>query len=337
MKKSVIRGEKVKLVIEMILTLLTIPLALGYTDAIFKFMSPAELETAETEITPVLMDPTRGPMVLRGLLFMVFLFMGLSYLLRAGRMQRSNKPRVFCLQKRIFGIIFLLSSIIPLFVGFTQPLGRQEINLNIGLCGDVRQILGMIYWITMLAGRVMALIRKHTWRAIVLNTILIIVILIYGIDSYATCTVYVCLLVQAMLSLGSIMAVTFSHVQIGVLKKIVRKTYAAEIILGLLLLIFSFAYVFAYIEEGIGSFENGLWYCFAIVTTIGFGDFTATSLIGRALSVILGVYGIVVVALITSIIVNFYGEMRRVNDPEDDPEEEKSAEPVPEKQLSTEE
>ena len=49
---------------------------------------------------------------------------------------------------------------------------------------------------------------------------------------------------------------------------------------------------------------------------------TAVSTIGRVLSVILGVYGIVVVALITSIIVNFYGEMRKANNDDDDPEPE---------------
>ena len=56
------------------------------------------------------------------------------------------------------------------------------------------------------------------------------------------------------------------------------------------------------------QFPDALWYTFAVVTTIGFGDFTATTLVGRVLTVILGIYGIVVVAVITSIIVNFYNE-----------------------------
>ena len=43
---------------------------------------------------------------------------------------------------------------------------------------------------------------------------------------------------------------------------------------------------------------------------------TAVSTIGRILSVILGVYGIIVVALITSIIVNFYGEMKKTGSEE---------------------
>ena len=41
-----------------------------------------------------------------------------------------------------------------------------------------------------------------------------------------------------------------------------------------------------------------------------------TTPVGRMLSVILGMYGIVVVALITSVIVNYYGEMRREKEEE---------------------
>ena len=42
-------------------------------------------------------------------------------------------------------------------------------------------------------------------------------------------------------------------------------------------------------------------------------DLAVTSAIGRIITVILGIYGIIVVALITSIIVNFYGEMKKVD------------------------
>ena len=89
---------------------------------------------------------------------------------------------------------------------------------------------------------------------------------------------------------------------------------AAEIIGGLFLLIFAFSYILVFLEPNIETMRDGLWYCFAIVTTIGFGDFSAVTPIGRLLSVILGLYGIIVVALITSIIVNFYGEMKSVDD-----------------------
>ena len=105
------------------------------------------------------------------------------------------------------------------------------------------------------------------------------------------------------------------------LKAIIRETYASEILLGLLLLIFAFSYVFKFIEPGIDSFLDGLWYCFAIVTTIGFGDVSAVTIVGRILSVILGMYGIIVVAIITSIVVNFYGETRQKNGQAEDADE----------------
>ena len=73
----------------------------------------------------------------------------------------------------------------------------------------------------------------------------------------------------------------------------------------------AFSFVLKYYEDSIHTFWDGLWYCFAVVTTIGFGDITATTAVGRALSIILGIYGIIVVSLITSIIVNYYGEMKR--------------------------
>ena len=110
--------------------------------------------------------------------------------------------------------------------------------------------------------------------------------------------------------------IAFSRIKMDVLRKIVRKTYAAEILFGMLMLIVAFSIVLPQFESGIPSFEDALWYCFAIVTTIGFGDFTAVTLPGRIISVVLGLYGIIVVALITSIIVNFYNETKNTDDQE---------------------
>ena len=104
--------------------------------------------------------------------------------------------------------------------------------------------------------------------------------------------------------------IVFSRIKTNALRKIVRKTYAAEILFGMLLLIIAFSIVLPQFDPGIPTFEDALWYCFAIVTTIGFGDITAVTVPGRVISVILGLYGLIVVALITSIIVNFYTETK---------------------------
>jgi hypothetical protein len=96
--------------------------------------------------------------------------------------------------------------------------------------------------------------------------------------------------------------------------KVVRKTNAAEILFGMLLLIIAFSLVFPILEESIPDFPSALWYSFAIISTIGFGDVAAVSVLGRVLSAILGLCGLVVVSLVMSIVVNFYNETKNLKD-----------------------
>ena len=117
----------------------------------------------------------------------------------------------------------------------------------------------------------------------------------------------------AIVSFFEAARVVFAQLKVKVLFKIILSTFSLEILFGLLTMIVCFSIVLASVEsqvEGatITSFPDALWYCFAVVTTIGFGDMVAKTLIGRILTVILGLYGLIVVAVITSIIVNFYNE-----------------------------
>lgn len=100
----------------------------------------------------------------------------------------------------------------------------------------------------------------------------------------------------------------------GKFVKVLRKTHATEILGGLVFMIVVVAIALSFIEPKIQSIGDALWYCFASVTTIGFGDFAAETPVGRVLTVILGIYGIVVTALITSIIVNLYNERKSEED-----------------------
>ena len=93
-----------------------------------------------------------------------------------------------------------------------------------------------------------------------------------------------------------------------------RKTNAAEILFGMLLLIIAFSLVLPILEDGIPDFGSALWYCFAIISTIGFGDVSAVSVLGRIMSAILGVCGLVVVSVVMSIVVNFYNETKDLKD-----------------------
>lgn len=169
----------------------------------------------------------------------------------------------------------------------------------------------------LIAGRIHSIVRKHSIRNILMCAAEILVILPISLmvilapfeESNVTHNM-VMGLVFSIWAIIHIIIIFLSRLKLDVIKKIIRKTYATEILFWLLLLILAFSFVLKDVEEGIPTYQDALWYCFTLITTIGFGDFTAVTFIGRVLSVILGLYGIICVALITSIIVTFYGEFR---------------------------
>ena len=52
-----------------------------------------------------------------------------------------------------------------------------------------------------------------------------------------------------------------------------------------------------------------MWYCYAVVTTIGFGDVVAQTLLSRVLSVALSISAALVIALVTGVVVNYYNQI----------------------------
>ena len=67
----------------------------------------------------------------------------------------------------------------------------------------------------------------------------------------------------------------------------------------------------ALFEPNVNGFANSLWFMFQVVSTIGLGDFTATSFVGRAAAVVLSVYSVFFLALITGVVVSFCSERMR--------------------------
>ena len=99
--------------------------------------------------------------------------------------------------------------------------------------------------------------------------------------------------------------------KLNVVSNIIKKSMVNEIILSLLILVVICSVYFTVVEPNIVSYVDALWYSFSVITTIGFGDVVITTTLGRILSVLLGIFGIAVVAVFTSFIVNFYNEMNR--------------------------
>lgn len=170
------------------------------------------------------------------------------------------------------------------------------------------------FFTTLALRRIPRLVIWHKLRNILVNLMVWAVLAILILSTHEETTWSALCLAGMVMSIIAVVAMAFSRIRLGVLLRIMRKTYVGEIFFGLVTLIAVFSYVFFMLEPTtFKSYGDALWYSFAIVTTIGFGDFTVVSLVPRILSVILGLYGIVVVAAITSVIVNFYMESSREN------------------------
>lgn len=116
-----------------------------------------------------------------------------------------------------------------------------------------------------------------------------------------------CLFISIVVLIEGIMA-TLSQIKLNTFANVIVRTFALEVLLGLAALIIVASLILMNIEPSMSRFGDSLWYCFAVVTTIGFGDLVPVTPIGRVVSVFLGIYGIIVFAVLTSIIVNFYNE-----------------------------
>lgn len=101
-----------------------------------------------------------------------------------------------------------------------------------------------------------------------------------------------------------------------VLRRVLRDTGANKIWTGFLIQFFLSAAVIWLREPGMHSYGDALWYCYAVVTTIGFGDVVAQSFLSRVLSVLLSVSAALVIALITGVVVNYYNQISAIRQKE---------------------
>ena len=71
-------------------------------------------------------------------------------------------------------------------------------------------------------------------------------------------------------------------------------------------------FVVSAFEPAVGGVANAVWLMFQVVTTIGLGDFTCTSLVARIAVIVLSVYSVFFLALITGAVVSYCQERMRV-------------------------
>lgn len=214
----------------------------------------------------------------------------------------KNRSKLNLLKCAIMLIFNVALGVIVLFANYNPFL----FSLTAGL-----------YCINIVLGCILNIIQNDSVRSRIFNILVVVFAIAMGVgmvvspieevEQIQNIILVECVFI-AIVSLIEAATVVFTNLKVKVLFKIILSTFSLEILFGLATMMVCFSLVFMRIEPSIETFPDALWYCFAIVTTIGFGDFYAVTPIGRILSVLLGIYGIIVVAVITSIAVNFYNE-----------------------------
>ena len=90
------------------------------------------------------------------------------------------------------------------------------------------------------------------------------------------------------------------------LSVVLKQTRFFETLAIYLLVFFLFAFIIYRHESVFETYGSALWYCFELVTTIGFGELVAVTRIGKLLSILLSVYSIGMIAIITSTVVTYH-------------------------------
>ena len=181
------------------------------------------------------------------------------------------------------------------------------------------------YCITIIGFRILKLKEDHSIQSIVFNVLCIILSFLMSFvfffpaiyAKHATSVsnsnfIVMCFSIIIIVSSSKNLIFPYHHfLKLDVVSKIIKKSLVNEILMLLIILIILCSVYFTVGEPNITSYVDSLWYSFSVITTIGFGDLPVVTTFGRILSVILGISGIVVVALVTSFIVNFYNEMSK--------------------------
>ncbi len=101
-----------------------------------------------------------------------------------------------------------------------------------------------------------------------------------------------------------------------ILGNILSSTGASKVLASYVISVLVIAALIWMFEPEIHTYRDSLWYCYAVISTAGFGDVVTTALIPRILSLVLTVYSVLVIAIVTGVVVNYYTQMIEIKNKE---------------------
>lgn len=98
--------------------------------------------------------------------------------------------------------------------------------------------------------------------------------------------------------------------------RILKRTGTIKMFVSFLLFLVGASAVLMLVEPNISTLGDGMWYCYVAATTIGFGDICVSTRIGRIITILVSLYGILIAAMVPGVVVSYYMEYLRIREKE---------------------
>ena len=100
--------------------------------------------------------------------------------------------------------------------------------------------------------------------------------------------------------------------RLKLLWRVLKETGAYRTLVGFVVFFFIDAALIWILDPEVSSYSDALWYCYAVFSTIGFGDVVVGGMVAKLLSVLLTIYSIVAIAIITGAIVHYFTRLAEI-------------------------
>lgn len=98
--------------------------------------------------------------------------------------------------------------------------------------------------------------------------------------------------------------------------KLLRRTGTIKIFFAYLIVLCIGGVLLRIIEPGIHGIFEGFYFCFVASTTIGFGDIVPVTILGRIITMVVTILGILTVAMVPGVVVAYYTEYLKIREKE---------------------
>lgn len=94
---------------------------------------------------------------------------------------------------------------------------------------------------------------------------------------------------------------------------IMKRTHGDRLMIGFIIFYIIDCLCLWIFDPGLDNIGDAFWLGFNIATSIGLGDYTVTAPAARICAILLGIYGVIIVAFIPGLIASYYSEKTRMN------------------------